>query len=76
MLSVPEWTSFTWLLSVKTAPEKPRFIIVGFQTNKNGNQTKNASIFDHVNLKQAYVTLNSDRYPQLIVICRSATEIV
>ena len=31
MLSVPESTSFTWRLGVKTAPEKPRFIIVGFQ---------------------------------------------
>ena len=31
MLSVPESTSFTWRLSVKTAPEKPRFIIAGFQ---------------------------------------------
>ena len=30
MLSVPDSTSFTWRLSVKTAPEKPRFIIVGF----------------------------------------------
>ena len=28
ILSVPEWTSFTWRLSVKTAPEKPRFIII------------------------------------------------
>ena len=28
-----------------------------------GDQTKNPSTFDHVNLKNAYVTLNSDRYP-------------
>ena len=63
MLSVPESTSFTWRLSVKTAPEKPRFIIVGFQTAKDGVQTKNPSTFDHVNLKNAYVMLNSDRYP-------------
>ena len=63
MLSVTESTSFTWRLSVKTAPEKPRFIIVGFQTAKDGDQTKNSSTFDHVNLKNAYVTLNSDRYP-------------
>ena len=41
MLSVPESTSFTWRLSVKTAREKPRFIIVGFQTAKDGDQTKN-----------------------------------
>ena len=40
MLSVPESTSFTWRLSVKTTPEKPRFIIVAFQTDKDGNQLK------------------------------------
>ena len=51
MLSVPESTSFTWRLSVKTAPEKSRFIIVAFQTAKYGDQTKNPSTFDHVNLK-------------------------
>ena len=62
MLSVTESTSFTWRLSIKTAPEKPRFIIVGFQTAKDGDQTKNTSTFDHVILKNAYVTLNSDRY--------------
>ena len=54
---------FTWRLSVKTASQKPRFIIVGIQTAKDGDQTKNPSIFDHVNLKNAYITLNSDRYP-------------
>ena len=63
MLSVPESTRFTWRLSVKIAPAKPRFIIVGLQTVKDGDQTKNPSTFDHVNLKNAYVTLNSNRYP-------------
>ena len=63
MLSVPESTSFTWRLSIKTAPEKPIFIIVGFPAAKDCLQTKNPSTFDHVNLKNAYATLNSDRYP-------------
>ena len=63
MLSVPESTSFTWRLSVKTAAEKPRFIIVGFQNSKDGDQTKNPSTFDHVYLRNAYVMSNSDRYP-------------
>ena len=63
MLSVPESTSFTRRLSVKTAPEKPRFIIVGFHTAKDGDQTKIPSTIDHVNLRNAYVMLNSDRYP-------------
>ena len=65
MLSVPESTSFTWWLSVKTPPEKSIFSIVGFQTTKDGDQTKNLSTFDHVILKNAYVTINSDRYPAI-----------
>ena len=64
MFSVPESTSFT-CRRVKTAPEKPRFIIVGFQTAKDGDQTKNPYTLDHVNLKITYVTLNSDRYPSV-----------
>ena len=31
-----------------------------FQTAKDGDQTKNPSTFDHVNLKNVYLTLNSD----------------
>ena len=66
MLTVPESTSFTWRLSVKTAPEKPKFINVGCQMDKDDNQTKNPSTFDHANLKNAYVMLNSDRYPAVV----------
>ena len=62
MLSDPESTSLTWRLSVKTALEKLRFIIVGSQTAKDGDKTKIPSTFDHVNLRNAYVMLNSDRY--------------
>ena len=47
----------------KTAPEKLRFITVGFQTAKDGYQNKNPSTFDQVNLKKMLMTLNSDRYP-------------
>ena len=54
MLSVHESTSFTWRPSVKTASEKPRFIIVDFQTAKDGDETKNPSTFDHVNLKKNF----------------------
>ena len=61
MLSVPESTSFIWRLSAKKASEKPIFIVVGFQTAKDGDQTKNPSTFAHVNLKYHYVTLQPDR---------------
>ena len=42
--SVPQATSFSWRLYVKSSPEVPRFIIVGFQTDKSGNQETNPSI--------------------------------
>ena len=45
---VPQTTSFSWRLSVKSSPEVPRFIIVGFQTDKSGSQEQNPSIFDNV----------------------------
>ena len=61
--SVPQSTSFSWRLSVKSSPEVPRFIIVGFQTNKIGNQQTNPSIFDNVDVTNIYVMLNSTRYP-------------
>ena len=62
-ISVDQATSFTWRLSVKSSPEVPRFIIVGFQTNKSGNQRQNPSTFSHVNVKNIYAMLNSTRYP-------------
>ena len=63
-ISVPQSTSFSWRLTVKSSPEKPRFIVVSFQTDKHGNQEeKNPSVFDHVHVKNMYVTLNSTRYP-------------
>ena len=62
--SIPQHsTSFSWRLSVKSSPEVPRFIIVGFQTNKSGNQKQNPSLFDSVNISSIYVMLNSMRYP-------------
>jgi hypothetical protein len=62
-ITVPQSTTFSWRLSVKTSTEKPRYIIVGFQTNKDGNQELNPSIFDHCDLKNIYIMLNQERYP-------------
>ena len=50
-------------IGVKNAPEKPRWIVIGFQTEKTGDETKNPAIFDHANLTNMYVMLNSTRYP-------------
>lgn len=56
--------SFDWRLSVTSGIEKPRWIIVGFQTDKNETQTQNPAVFDHLNLDRAHVRMNNTRYPR------------
>ena len=50
-------------MGLKSSPDIPRFIIVGFQNNKNNNQETNPAIFDHLKVINIYVTLNAKRYP-------------
>ena len=64
-ISVPQVNSLSWRLSVKSSPEVPRFIIVGFQTDKNNDQDQNPAIFDNLDIRNIYVMLNSNRYPTL-----------
>lgn len=51
--------------SVKTSQRinTPRFIIMGFQTNRNNQIEKDKSQFDHCNLMDVKVYLNSDCFP-------------
>ena len=56
---------FSWRLGVKSSPDIPRFIIIGFQSGKNNRQTRNPAIFDHLFVRNIYVTLNAKRYPDI-----------
>ena len=56
-------SSFSWRLAVKSSPEVPRFIIIGFQQNGINNQVTNPSTFANLNVSNMYVMLNSTRYP-------------
>ena len=60
---VTESDNFTWRLSTRSSPERPRWVIVAFQTDKSNDQEANPAIFDHCRLNNIYVTLNSQRYP-------------
>ena len=62
-IAVPVSNTFSWRLSARSGSERPRYVIVGFQTAKDGNQEENPALFHHCNLKNMYVTLNSERYP-------------
>ena len=61
--SIPQMSSFSWRISVKSSPKIPRFIIVGFQIDRSGDQDQNPSIFNNVDVNNIYATLNSMRYP-------------
>ena len=58
--TLPQARSTLWRLGVSSAPKKPRWVLVGLQIGKRGNQERNAAIFDHCNLQ---VCLNHSRYP-------------
>ena len=60
---VPKSSIFTWRLGVKSSPDIPRFIIVGFQHDKSNNQETNPAIFDNLDIRNIYVALNAKRYP-------------
>ena len=65
-IQVPEnQKEFTWRLGVKSSPDIPCFIIVGFQSGKNNTQEGNPAIFDHLFVRNIYVTLNAKRYPDI-----------
>ena len=72
-ITVTQTMNFTWRLSVTGGVEKPRYIIVGFQTERADNQEQNPAVFDHLNFKNAFVTLNSERFPPSDIITDFAT---
>lgn len=53
------------LWNVQTAPqiEKPRFVLLAFQTKRKYSRDKSASEFDHCNLINTKLYLNSKSYP-------------
>ena len=62
---LPETKNFTWRLGIRSAPEKPRFIMIAFQTDRDGSQEKNMATYDHCKLTNIFVLLNNVRYPAI-----------
>ena len=56
-------TNWAWRIGVRASPEKPRFIMIAFQTNLRDNQDKNNSVFSHCKIQNISIMLNNDRYP-------------
>ena len=62
---VPQSDTFLWRLGIRTSPEKPRFLVLGFQTDREGSLEKNLGLFDNCQLQNAYVLMNNRRYPAM-----------
>lgn len=60
---LPTTTKHVWTIKTSTQLEKPRFVIVGFQTSRKNEEMKDMGTFDHCNLINCRVYLNSQYYP-------------
>ncbi|XP_031779862.1 uncharacterized protein LOC103317175 [Nasonia vitripennis] len=60
---LPSTSKHVWTIKTANQLEKPRFVILGFQTNRKGRTTANASRFDHCNISNVTLFLNSQHYP-------------
>lgn len=61
--SLKETMQHTWNVKAINQMEKPRFIIFGFQSGRKNNLGKNNSVFDHCDIANFKVYLNSEIYP-------------
>lgn len=61
--SLPRSTKNIWSVKTTSYVNKPRYIIIGFRTNKNNQIASNSGLFDHCQLRNLRVYLNSECYP-------------
>ena len=61
--AMPAATRDTWEVTTKTGTERPRWLLIGFQTGKAADQIQNPAIFDNIRLTNIYATINDKRYP-------------
>ena len=60
---LPTTSQHVWTVKTSNQLKKPHFVILGFQTNRKGQTASNASRFDHCNISNVKLFLNSQYYP-------------
>lgn len=60
---LPITTDHTWSIKTTTQLEKPRFVIFALQISRKDDKTKDYSRFDHSQLKDVKLYLNSEVFP-------------
>lgn len=60
---VPQTLRHSWSVKTTSQVNKPRYVVVAFQTNRNNVVANSASDFDHCNITNVKLYLNNERYP-------------
>lgn len=60
---LPRSSRHVWTVKTSNQLEKPRYVILGFQTDRTNKDTANASEFDHCDVTNIKLFLNSQYYP-------------
>ncbi|XP_057339394.1 uncharacterized protein LOC130676902 [Microplitis mediator] len=60
---LPATTKQIWAIKTSTQLEKPRYVVLRFQTARKKNLRANANKFDHCNIHDVQLYLNSQCYP-------------
>jgi len=60
---LPTTPEHIWTVKTSSQLEEPRYVILGFQRNRQNRKNQNASHFDHVALRDIKLYLNSQCYP-------------
>ncbi|XP_046746393.1 uncharacterized protein LOC124411344 [Diprion similis] len=71
--NLPKSKMQVWPIKIATQLEKPRYVIFALQRNRKENVKNHASYFDHCDLRNVKLFLNSDSYPyeNLNVSCKN-----
>lgn len=60
---LPTTTKHVWTVKTSSQLEKPRYVLLGFQTSRKNKPLKNVNHFDHCNISDVKLYLNSQCYP-------------
>lgn len=60
---LPQTQAQVWTVKTSTQLEKPRYVILGFQTKRKNDKSKNVNHFDHCKISNVKLSLNSKSYP-------------
>lgn len=61
--TLPQTNRHNWSVKTSSQIEKPRYVVLAFQTDRKNNIKKDMSCFDHCDLEEIKLYLNSQYFP-------------